>query len=109
MPRTGEHPAVTISEATPVRLGLVVTLVGAALALATAAGAAHYRLGAVEKEQDTGKVERATLESHQHGHALRLQAVEQNDAAQTRLLEKIDARMERWERRGDTRPARGGQ
>lgn len=104
MARTGEHPAIPLGDQTPVRLGLVVLLLGAA----AAGGAALYRQGAVEKRQEA--TEAAAEKQRDKTHALELQQQRTADALEVVVdtVKRIDARTERMER-GGTRPARGNQ
>lgn len=108
MAPTGETtliPREPIGDSTPVRLGLVIIL----LCAAAAAGRALFRQEAFEEEQKIARAERKELDAASRTQELRIQRVE--DAVQTtaKALEAIDARQRRWEERGFTRPARGGQ
>lgn len=109
---TSIHPAQEgplLSESTPVRLGLVLFLVAGGFTVAATAAVAHYRIGVGEAATRELKEEIRKLEAGARAIELRAQRTEDSVTAMRALLEKIDGRMERWERRGDVRPARGGQ
>lgn len=97
-----------LSDATPLRLGLVRWFLGVAVLGASAAAVANYRIQANEKELEAAKVEQAALKDANHAQDIHLQRLDDVSQSTAKLLEKIDSRMERWERRGD-RPARSGQ
>ena len=98
---TGEHQAVgqSIGTSSTVTVGLLCTL----LAVAAGAGAAHWRLGAVErlieKQEAINDVSREAGASHE----VRLQRVEDHYEAIEKRLDSLDRKLDRL---SGVRPAR---
>lgn len=103
MSGTGEYqspPQQSIGTSTPVTIGLVVSL----FAVAAGAGAALWRITALEKEAASLEVSLAAAKVEQHRTDLRLQRTE--DAVQEfrAAVVQINAKLDRI---SGTRPARG--
>lgn len=102
---TGEHQTLAIDSDTPIRAGLVVSVVGAALVLAGVAGAAHFRISATEKEQDASRVELESVKREQSEQKVEAAVLKEAFKNQTETLKEIKSAIERMEGRG-IRPAR---
>lgn len=101
---TGETAAVEISDKSKVSVALLVTIVG----LAATAGAAHWRIGALETGQAEARAERLAEAARReaegerfHAQDLRIQHVEDNMGAIRSRLDDIITELRRWSRGGD--------
>jgi hypothetical protein len=94
----------TLSNSSPVALGLAVTALAGVLAVGVAWGDARSRLSTVEKDATKTEARVEKVESDSAAHAIRDAAVEA-DVRNIRLsLDNIDRKLDRMlERRGVTR------
>lgn len=100
-PATGEHPEVAaVGENSAIRLGLVIVL----LVASGAAGAAHWRLGALEEQVKSNITKIAENESaalsarNDAGMAVLEQRLKLDTI--TEAVKRIERRMDSWEREG---------
>lgn len=104
MSPTGEQPKAEtpLSENSTVRVSLVVTMLG----LAFAAGSAHWRIGALEKENSDQAVTIKALEKENASVVTRLTLSESNGATMKETLKEMNAKLDRiLERDTRTSPA----
>lgn len=86
---TGEHHVPVIGAETPVRLGLVVTLVTLLVGAIATGGAAHWRLGTLERAVEKQSDELRTERDARHATDLRLQRIEDNVEYIKRKLDQL--------------------
>lgn len=91
-----------ISERTGISGPLFITIITGAVALAAAAGTAHYRVGALEKHQDELRAEVKEGRAEQ-------QAAAQQAATLLERVTNVQKSLERIERRLGTRTPRGDE